>query len=579
MYEFSEVNRLLPHHALSDNGLLELLSDHLPKLFSINIDEQHVIKLVSYNINSRWEFDEYPITESEENKIIRHQALIDFIHQMGVIYDVDLFFLQKAEDQLTNQIQQQIGDDWCIIAQDNNRAIIYKKTVFKAEETQQFNPAMLRLASCRNSDCLAAQLQHVISNKSLALVNICAPLSGDPTTADEAVTLLSQEFSRFDTLLVAGNFNCAIANIDAGLFDNSNSVLPFDSGISNFTDGCFKISQGTIYQLPSDTPSPQNPAQIIKRLPSNIMDNLPYFPVMFPGNHRLPLCGKFSDLDDCIVITVQQLQAEMRKKFQDMSLLICVYTTCLNQKAVIIYSQNPIQSLEDLELKRIADDYYSFVFESSLRESYQLEFSVHVSNEVKQLPLTTITTPSFLKVESEKLFQQELSEIHNIPATVLAKKAELLFKEFYKFKQDVAAIATSNLLKMVEVIRLSKVALKNPLGMDFIRYEQLTSNALESKRSWSKQIGGSMLFFLGAVYCEAAFALSVVLNDANCLLCFHLNSLGLQLQVVGDQLFRVAVSSPLLSSKGFFATSSNQSEQENGFEPLQVVLTTSESLI
>lgn len=588
-----EVESQLPGGKLSNTDFSEVYSDHLPKLHTVKISGDSALKILNFNTLSSWSFAGFAGQESEIDRDFRHQRLIEFFKNAEEYHNLDLITLQETETTLTHNIGEALGINWEILAEDGDRAVLYNVSSLDKQDLQKRNPDTVRTLTCLNEDFLGGQLRHLQSNRTVAIFSIHTPHHDYPLTVQESIHKLGAEFQAYDYTLVAGDFNCRIAHTSSSEIDNANSLVPppcrDNVTVYDFTDGCFVLTGQVVYQNDGESLLPSEPsAQIVRRSAQGLLywrsDARPYYPVMFSENHELPLGGKFAAIDPSIRINARQLQEEMQKKFQDISIQIYVYATRFNQKALVIYTQSVIPEFEKHGLKKIEEEYYSIQFDYSPFLSDKLEFRIQDGDAITSIALSDLTTVEFLRDNALALFHKALADFRSTleahKASPLAKSASVLFREFYKVTNDLSVISTSNLLKITEAMRLAHQAVIDPATMDFERYIELTNDALGNKRSWSRQIGGAMLCCLGMIACATAVDASLASFGILTPMSLATMGLGVKLISAGIALVIAAVGARLAIHAGFFATSSTRIDIASTLEAFQdEVLDTPKNLL
>ena len=411
------VENQLPSGEISDDDLLELYSDHLPILNTIPLGNHQNLRILNYNTLSTWSLAGFNREESVEMREVRHARLVQFFKKADDGHNLDLIALQETTLDLTQQIAMKLGEDWLVLSQDGNRSLLVKKSKFdEIAHPQLKSPITARSSPCVNTDFLGGQLTHHQSRKKMAVFTVHTPYERDPSTAEGAVRKIRDEFNQYDLVIVAGDFNRRIAHIGSEQIDNANSLIPMvyrknalgSKKTYDFTDGCFVIEHGRIVQNEGESLLPSAPTVKIERKITSQTDaasteDMQYFPVMFSKNHVLPLSGKMNKHDQSVSMNVRQLQEEMRINFDDDELQIDVYVTRFNQKALLIHTPRKIPALETLGLRKINEEYYSILFDGSSCCYDSVGFRIQVGDTVKNLALSDLTTPDFLREEDNKL--------------------------------------------------------------------------------------------------------------------------------------------------------------------------------
>lgn len=358
------IDKVLPNGELNHAQARKVYSDHEPLISQTPItDEQGntvQINMLTYNtlsLHNVFQGFKWPSGWDEATDQTRLNNIVGRIKGIANCRQTNLICLQETTVDFCKKIKDALGEDWAILKNDGNRAVLYKKSVFNPPNTQKANPIDLpKGGNPANNDFCGGQLEvKSLNKKTISVFSVHAPHSEDPTAFQTALQEIGKEFADH-TVLLGCDANRRVASLSAKLRDNANNLIPpgfrnEDTGNYDSTDVCMKIENNFIQQLPGQTPHPQAPIKNLLRRPQlNLARNEnPYRAVINSLEHHLPIGQKGLNIKQFLKKLFDSNNVKESQESLESTIHVAPRT---NEKALLLYTNKSIPVLEELGLSR-----------------------------------------------------------------------------------------------------------------------------------------------------------------------------------------------------------------------------------
>lgn len=452
-------------------------SDHLSITTTVPLGpDKTPLKVASLNIlgeNAGSGFNQGNNWETKENTSNRYHKMIQGLAQSAQEENgVDVIFLQETGSpeltkQLKEQLQTKLGDDWEIVLPGFERAGIiscYNKKRFDLCKDAEGNPSTDISYKYNHANGIhTLKLEDKNNNMSLDLHNVWGRFNPFPDKTEACYKKLLTDTSA-SVSVIFGDTNSRIAPIDSKRRNIATGIAPLDtnekSGISptvqvtDYPDGGFYRDKDGIHQLSIEIRDYKTGKIVTDERSPETLDAWPEFRMVLCLDEyykKTPLIGNQ---------TIFNYEAELRKVFNDSSILVRASADNTNQKAIgIRFSRK--SALYDLLKKDLKDEpclQFRNVFLKDSGGDYQ--------------PCV------FVPMEKVNLLHQ-----------AIAKKTETHGLIISKINSQLKALTTFNFFRLFLVSSPDKVAALKKLQQTIEETSFISSNdvLIEIITQWEKQ--------------------------------------------------------------------------------------------
>lgn len=295
---------------------------------------------------------------------MRWESVANFTKETIIKQNLSLFSLQESVDSLQDITLQKLNKDiinsevngWALVrgrsdkALSNRNAILYNQAIFELIEV--IDPIQDLSV---NEPLVGVKLRHKTSKEEIVVFSGYGEHNEDPEPLRFFMLNTASAYPN-TTVAFIGDWNNRFANTSIQLMDNGNNLIPpafrdtSTCGIYDSTDAMIVVKNGLLTQMPSTTVNQTDPSQMISQAPnfSVSRNDNPYRRVFTPENHAVPVGNGMNAL----AFAKGLLEISPYRDSPPILQFEIHVALRTNEKKMILYSSQPISTLENIGLKQ-----------------------------------------------------------------------------------------------------------------------------------------------------------------------------------------------------------------------------------